>query len=207
MSQILNSVRDTVRLVMRQVARGLNTASGGKLHPDAVTLIGLAMHVPIAVLIATGHNVWAAVLLVIFGLFDTLDGELARLQHRASERGMLLDAATDRMKEVLLYMGAAYVLAYGTTPGHAVWAVAACGASLCVSYIKAKGESAVASKKTIPHAELNRMFKDGIAPFEVRMAILVLGLLANQLVWAVAIVALLATYTAFQRLIMISKKL
>jgi phosphatidylglycerophosphate synthase len=207
MEKLLNAIRDWVRQGMRKLARGLNSLSGGKLSPDMVTIVGLLMHIPIAWLIATSHNYWAAGLLVVFGLFDTLDGELARLQKRASARGMLLDASTDRMKEVFLYMGAAYVLTQSATPQRAVWAVAACGASLCVSYIKAKGESAVASSKNIPHAQLNRMFQDGFARFEVRMAILVIGLLINQLVWAVGLVAILAAYTALRRLLLISKRL
>jgi len=176
-----------------------------------VTYAGFAMHLPIAVLIATGHNLWAAGLLVVFGLFDTLDGELARLQKRAGPRGMLLDASTDRMKEVLLYSGAGYALALGEHPATAAWAVAACGASLCVSYVKAKGEAAIASvesgRKGIPHATLNRMFADGLLSFEIRMAVLVVGLLAGQLVWAVAAIAVLAAFTAFQRLIRISRAL
>lgn len=207
MNGLATAIRESIRGVMRRIARQLHTLSGGKLHPDTVTLIGLAMHVPIAWLIATDHNGWAAMLLVIFGLFDTLDGELARLQGRASVRGMLLDASTDRMKEVLIYMGAAYAITMGETPGAAVWAVAACGASLCVSYIKAKGESAIAAKKNIPHHQLNRMFKDGLAPFEVRMAIVVVGLVFDHVVFAVGLIAVLATYTAFQRLILISRKL
>lgn len=164
------------------------------------------MHIPIAGLIAAGYFGYAALLLVIFGLFDTLDGELARLQKRASAAGMLLDASTDRMKEVLLYIGSAYVLA-GTGRGHiAAWAVAACGASICVSYIKAKGETAVKDKGLTPN-EINRLFQDGLGRFEVRMALLVAGLLTNQLLPVLIIITVLSTYTAFERLIKISKKL
>lgn len=193
---------------MRRIARWLNVVSSGSISPDAVTLAGFAMHVPIALLIATRHNWWAAGLLVVFGLFDALDGELARLQKRAGECGMLLDASTDRMKEVLLYSGAAYALALGKHPAMAAWAAAACGASLCVSYVKAKGEAAVAARaQKIPHDKLNRMFKDGLLTFEIRMAVLILGLLADQLALAVAAIAVLASYTAVQRLIRICKQL
>lgn len=193
---------------MRRVARLLNVVSNGKVSPDAVTLLGFAMHVPIALLIATQHNLWAAGLLIVFGLFDALDGELARLQKRAGERGMLLDASTDRMKEVLLYSGAAYALALGEYPATAAWAAAACGASLCVSYVKAKGEAAVAARaQKMSHDKLNRMFKDGLLTFEIRMAVLAAGLLFDQLAWAVAIIAVLASYTALQRLVRISKQL
>ena len=193
---------------MQKVARGLHRISGGRIHPDAITIFGFLMHIPIAILIALRHyNILAAILLVIFGLFDTLDGETARLQGRASPRGMLLDASTDRMKEVLLYIGVAYALTLSNHPTTAVWAVAACGASLCVSYVKAKGEAAVASMKTIEHAKLNHLFKDGLLTFEIRMTILIVGLLCNQLVIAVAVIAVLATYTALQRLIRISRSL
>ena len=193
---------------MRYVAKALNTLSKGKLHPDAVTITGLVMHVPIALLIATYHNVWAAGLLVVFGLFDTLDGELARLQNRSSVTGMLLDASTDRMKEALLYSGAAYALALGDHPATAAWAAAACGASITVSYVKAKGEAAVASgKQDIPHAVLNRMFADGLLTFEIRMFLLVVGLLTNHLMWAVAFIAVFASFTAIGRLVRITKHL
>lgn len=192
---------------MRHIAQWLNKVTGGRLRPNTVTVVGVVMHIPIAVLIAFGYFIPAAILLIIFGLFDALDGELARLQKRASQQGMLLDASTDRMKEVLLYTGAAYALALGDVPELAALAVLACGASLCVSYIKAKGEAAIASKKSVPHHELNRLFSDGFARFEVRMAILVIGLLAHQLAIAVALIAILATYTALWRLVVISRGL
>ena len=173
-----------------------------------VTLFGLAMHVVIAYLIAVESNYWAAGLLVVFGLFDVLDGALAAVQGKTSARGMLLDASTDRMKEVLLYSGAGYALALSDRPATAAWAVAACGASLCVSYVKAKGEAAVASaNKDIPHTILNRMFGDGLLTFEIRMALLVVGLASGQLLPVVIVIACLAGLTAIQRLVRISRHL
>jgi CDP-diacylglycerol--glycerol-3-phosphate 3-phosphatidyltransferase len=204
----MERVKQTVRAGMRRLAVGLNHASRGRLSPDAITIAGFVMHAPIAWLIATSHNLWAAALLVILGLFDTLDGELARLQKRDSPRGMLLDASTDRLKEVLLYSGAAYALALGPHPATAAWAAAACGTSLSVSYVKAKGEAAIAaSRQDLTHAQLNRLFSSGLLSFEVRMAVLVVGLLANRLVIAVAVVAVLAGFTALQRLVQISRQL
>jgi phosphatidylglycerophosphate synthase len=173
-----------------------------------VTLFGLAMHVPTAYFIATGHFLWAAAFLVVFGLFDTLDGGLARAQGKASPAGMLLDASTDRFKEVMLYTGAAYWFVFHHEATMAAWAVLACGASLSVSYVKAKGEAAIASgDKVIPHATLNRMFSDGLLTFELRMALIVAGLLVDQLAGAVVAIAILASFTAVQRLVKISKQL
>jgi phosphatidylglycerophosphate synthase len=203
---LLDTVRRLIQKQMSVLAGGLNTLSGGKLSPNAITLVGFAMHLPIAYLIAAQQNYWAAGLLVVFGLFDALDGALARLQGKASNAGMLLDASTDRMKEVLLYTGAAYAIVQAGRPNMAAWSVLACGASLCVSYIKAKGETAVAGGKLSAN-EVNRLFQDGLGRFEIRMFLLVVGLLADRLILAVVFIALLSTYTAFERLVKISRKL
>jgi CDP-diacylglycerol--glycerol-3-phosphate 3-phosphatidyltransferase len=208
MKTVVQGIKNHVRAVMRVVARGLNKVTGGKVTPNGVTIFGTLMHIPIAFLIASEHFYWAAGLLLVFGLFDTLDGELARLQGRSSVQGMLLDASTDRLKEAMLYTGIAYVLATGAHPAGAAWAAAAVGASISVSYVKAKGEAAVASsEKEIPHHVLNRMFADGIFTFEIRMFILLVALLANQLMIATAIVAIGASFTVLQRLVRISRRL
>ncbi len=198
MESILAILTYRVRSVMRLCARGLNQASGGRLHPHIVTLVGLLAHLPIAWLIATDQFTLGAVLLAIFGLFDSLDGELARLQKRASNGGMLLDASTDRLKEVLLYWGAAYALGSAGQPYQATWAVGALGASLLVSYVKAKGETAVAGQ--LPANEVNRLFQAGLMRFEVRMFILIIGLLSSQLFPALIIISIGSFITAAYRL-------
>lgn len=206
MNSLIDMVTNAIRRLIYKFAKLLNKISGGKLSPNAVTLLGLFMHVPIALLISSDKNELAAVLLVIFGLFDALDGALAKVQNKASNAGMLLDASTDRMKEVLLYTGAAYAISISDRPSFAAWAVAACGASICVSYIKAKGETALKDAQLSPN-EINRIFSDGIFRFQVRMLVLIVGLLANQLLGAIILIAVASTFTAFGRLIKISRKL
>lgn len=206
MDKVLDGVRDAGRAVMMIIARGLNRITFGKLHPNVVTIVGLLAHIGIALLIADQQLVLAAGLLVFFGLFDALDGSLAKLQNRASSAGMVLDATTDRMKEVLLYIGVAYYFVNIGQANFAVWAVAACGGSLLVSYVKAKGETAVRDKGLSAN-QVNRLFGDGLLRFEVRMLVLIVGLLSGYLDIAVVVIAVLAWLTAFQRLIRIIKKL
>jgi phosphatidylglycerophosphate synthase len=191
---------------LKRVAKDLDKLSGGKISPTMVTITGLIAHLPIAWLIATDQYILAAILLVIFGLFDTLDGALARLQKTDSARGMLLDASTDRFKEVILYSGIAYSFTNSDNQKFAVWAVIACGASICVSYVKAKGETAVAKSK-LSSSEVNKLFQDGLLRFEVRMFLLVIGLLFNILTYMVVIIAILSVFTAVDRLIKISNKI
>lgn len=218
----METVRNLVRSVMRHVARVINRVSLGYVTPNMVTFVGLLAHVPIALFIAKGYFGRAVILLIIFGLFDTLDGELARLQKRASSAGMLLDAVTDRMKEAFLYAGIAFyfVERYTQTTEQLYYpqlleledlivvTVLAATGSMLVSYVKAKGETALAGGSLTAN-EVNRLFQDGFLRFEVRMTILIIGMLLGMagLVLAVFAIALLAWMTAIWRLINISRKL
>ncbi|MFC6086161.1 CDP-alcohol phosphatidyltransferase family protein [Sphaerisporangium aureirubrum] len=192
------------RRLMRRLAAAIDRVGRGRVTPDMVTLGGAALHVPIAVLIALGHLIPAAVLLAVTLPLDVLDGELARLQGRAGVRGMLLDATSDRLSEAVIYCGIAYWL---DVTGHsAVWAVMACGAALSVSYIKAKGEAALATAG-MDHDSMNRLFQVGVASLTNRKRVLVVGLLIGQVWPATVVVVLLSLLTVRQRWVAITRHL
>lgn len=211
----LEGIKNGVRTVMRAFAGSLHHISGGRLTPNAVTLTGVVMHLPIAYLMATGWWWQSAILLVIFGLFDTLDGELARLTKKTSAVGMILDSSTDRLKEVLLYSGLVFYFAHNELVWGAFFAALAMGASICVSYVKARGEIAVATAgrgKKYDHATLNKkVFAAGLLPFEIRMTLLVIGLLigafwhVDGLIIILAIIAVGSLLTFVQRMINIRR--
>ena len=204
-NSLLDRCKRIVQKYMNVIARMLDSVSGGKITPNLITLTGLLAHLGIAWLIADGQYVLSAALLVFFGLFDALDGALARLQKRDGPAGMLLDSITDRMKEVILYIGIAYAFINTGHYAAVVWAVAACGASLLVSYTNAWSEVVLIGKRA-PH-QINQSFRSGLMRFEVRMVVLILGLLSDRLIEAVALVAVLSFVTAVSRLQDVIKRL
>lgn len=206
MNGLINAVTEAVRGLMFQIAKFLNFITAGKITPNFVTWVGFLAHIPIALLLAQENNDLACALIIVFGLFDALDGAVAKVQNKASSAGMVLDATTDRMKEVMIYAGVAYALSVNDNPETAFWAVLACGASLCVSYVKAKGETAIKDKHLSPN-EINRIFSDGIFRFQVRMIILIAGLLTDEVVLALILITAGSINTAFRRLFAIQKKL
>jgi CDP-diacylglycerol---glycerol-3-phosphate 3-phosphatidyltransferase len=107
---------------------------------DALTVFGLACSVATAVLIASGHFVWAVVALSVAGVSDLLDGSIARGSGQASPRGAFFDSVTDRASDALLFGGVAWHLAHRSQylPMLA-FAVAAC--SMLISYERARAES------------------------------------------------------------------
>ncbi len=173
-----------------------------------VTVVGLLAHLPIVFLLFDGRLVLGGVMIIIFGLFDTLDGALARVQNVASTKGMFLDALSDRLKEVLILTGlSGYFLEINNDLG-VILCILTLGISMSVSYAKAKGEAAiVVSKYKISHDELNRFFEDGLGAYEIRIFLIALGCLFGYPSIFLSIILLLASYTLLLRTIKIMKAL
>src|SRR6185369_16190425 len=86
-------LRATVSRGLTPIGRGLERAGIG---PDGLTALGLALSVLTALLVGSGHLVWAVVALTASGLVDLLDGSVARTSGRASPRGAFFDSVADR---------------------------------------------------------------------------------------------------------------
>jgi cardiolipin synthase len=65
--------------------------------PNLISMLRLALVPVFAVLIVTGHDVWALAVLAFSGFTDWLDGVLARRLHQVSKLGQMLDPAADRL--------------------------------------------------------------------------------------------------------------
>src|SRR5271157_4006830 len=76
-----------------------------KTPPNAVTIIGLALSVAVGFLLSQGSFLIAVVVLLLAGLADTVDGELARQSHRTHRMGAFLDSSFDRLAEFSLFFG------------------------------------------------------------------------------------------------------
>lgn len=201
----LDQIRSFVRSIVKGIARGLHTISGGRITPNAITFLSLLGHVPVAYLIVGGRLRLAALFLIVFGLMDTLDGELARLQKRASNKGMFLDSVTDRVKEVMLYVSAGLYFVRDDYPLAAVWAIAACGIAVTVSYLNAWGE--VVTADLPKKADRNKTYRNGIMSYDVRIFVLVIGLAAHMLDAAVVTIAVLSVFTVLQRFANVYRRL
>jgi CDP-diacylglycerol--glycerol-3-phosphate 3-phosphatidyltransferase len=159
----------------RQRVRGIATPVAtflGRLGltPNALTVIGFLGTCVAAWAAASQLWLLAGVLVLVFGIFDLFDGTLARATGKVSRFGAFLDSTLDRAGESIVYVGiAAGSLAAGFAPG-AVLAATAMGAAFMVSYTRAKSES-------LGFTPGSGMANIGLAPREVRIAILAIGLI------------------------------
>jgi CDP-diacylglycerol--glycerol-3-phosphate 3-phosphatidyltransferase len=129
--------RQGVERGLGPLGRGLRSLG---VPADALTVFGLLASVATAVLIASGHLVWAVVGVIVAGVSDLLDGAIARGNGSASPRGAFFDSVTDRVSDALLLGGCAWYLA-GRHPYESILAFAVAACSMLVSYERAKAEA------------------------------------------------------------------
>ena len=75
------------------------------ITPNMLTLFGFVLNVVVAGLLVTGHLVAGGVMLIFAGLFDMLDGALAKITNRMSTFGAFLDLVVDRYSEATVLLG------------------------------------------------------------------------------------------------------
>jgi CDP-diacylglycerol--glycerol-3-phosphate 3-phosphatidyltransferase len=111
-------------------------------RPWHLTLLGLATNVWIGVLLLRGDRLVPGLLLIPAGLFDILDGAVARLRGEESRLGAFLDSVLDRVADVILFGCLYWSLAGQDLRLQAGLALSTLVIALSVSHIRAEAEAA-----------------------------------------------------------------
>ncbi|MDB5115766.1 MAG: CDP-diacylglycerol--inositol 3-phosphatidyltransferase [Mucilaginibacter sp.] len=120
------------------------------LTPNAVTSIGFILNIGVAVIFIIGGEAgnrgdltyigWAGGLILFAGLFDMLDGQVARLGNMKSTFGALYDSVLDRYSELIMFLGICYYLVAHHYFLSSIFAFIAMIGSMMVSYVRARAE-------------------------------------------------------------------
>jgi CDP-diacylglycerol--glycerol-3-phosphate 3-phosphatidyltransferase len=157
--------------------------------PNALTLINLGLNIVAAYVIAVGHFVPGGILILVSGLFDLLDGALARFAKQATKFGAILDSTVDRMSEAAILFG--LLIWYSGHEGRlevALIFVVLIG-SFLVSYVRARAEG------------LGWQCQVGLFTRAERVIVLAIGLLVNQVFIVLCILVVFVFVTVGQRLV------
>lgn len=125
----------------RQLLRPLvRTLSAMRVRPDTLTTLGWTLAVGAAVLFGLGYVRIAGLVMLIAGLFDALDGAVARESNRMSRFGAFLDSTMDRLSESAVFAGIMFFYASEARPFEVLLAGVAMTFSLLTSYTRARSE-------------------------------------------------------------------
>lgn len=118
--------------------------------PNTVTVIGFLLNVGVAIIFILGAEEgnrgdlsyvgWAGALILFAGLFDMLDGQVARLGNMSSDYGALFDSVLDRYSELVMFLGICYYLIAHHYFLSSLFAFIALIGSMMVSYTRARSE-------------------------------------------------------------------
>jgi CDP-diacylglycerol--glycerol-3-phosphate 3-phosphatidyltransferase len=161
-----------------------------ELNPNFFTTIGFILSIISAYFFATGSLRLGGLVILLAGTFDIIDGQVARATNRVTKFGALYDSTLDRYSEVIMFFGLAYFFVSQSMLKTSVAVSIALGGSIMVSYVRARAEA------------LGFACKVGMMQRPERVVYIGLGALIHQyvLVLALTIVAVLANFTALQRL-------
>jgi CDP-diacylglycerol---glycerol-3-phosphate 3-phosphatidyltransferase len=158
------------------------------LSADLVTILGVLGNFLAAWFIARGNLFTGGLLVLGFGLFDALDGSMARLGGGETKFGAFLDSVLDRYSELAIFLGILVFSIKNSDPTSCFLVFLAAAGSVLVSYIRARAQS------------LGIDTKIGILTRVERYLVIVPSLLISRPDLGLWIIAILGNFTAFQRI-------
>jgi len=164
--------------------------------PNLLTVVGVMLSISSAFFYAKGGFRLAAIILATGGLFDVLDGDVARREGRVSNRGAYLDSNFDRFSEFAPLFGIMLYYMKNNLFFASLTVIMIFG-SLMVSYAKARAEG------------LGIECRIGLADRPFRVLFLIVGSLCGSRVFIVFLVFLIIEVyaTLFRRVVYSIKKL
>ncbi len=183
---MLKKARRTLVQRVNRIPAELVAKTG--ISPNIVTTLGLLVALVTAWVLSTGHFFLGGFLVLVSGAFDMLDGAVARISGKSTRFGAILDSTFDRLSEAALFLG---LLAYYANQGsfqEVVLVGAALVGSMLTSYVRARAEG------------LGLKCEVGFFTRPERVILLAIGLIFNQMLVILWIIAVLSNLVAWQRL-------
>jgi len=186
MTGLRDFLGDRLRGLLQPLTRGFE-----RLHitPNQITVVGAALNLVAAVLVAQDRLLTAGIVFVVASCFDMLDGALARIAQKVTPFGAFLDSTLDRASEGAILVAVAYSFARQGHPVDVALVVVALLGSLLVSYTRARAEA------------LGLECKVGLMSRPERIVLIAIGLFFNVLPYVIYILAALTTFTVVQRVV------
>src|ERR1039457_1232485 len=160
-----------------------------KIHPNVLTFLGLVINIWAAWLFSQGRFVWAGVVVIGAGLFDMVDGRVARATKQVTLFGGFFDSVIDRYSDLALFMGLLVYYASINRFFYIVLTAIVMTGSVMVSYARARAEC------TIPQCKV------GFLERPERIVLIIIGALFDRMAPVLWIIAILSNLTVVHRMI------
>lgn len=157
------------------------------INPNALTVIGTAVSIGAGIAFALGLFGWGAIGILVGGIFDLVDGVIARKHGTATAFGAFLDSTLDRLADMAILLGVMVHYAAQGDAGTVLLGGIASMAAVMTSYAKARAEQFLPS------------FGGGFLERGERLTVIGVGAVSGYLVAALWFLALAGSGTVAYR--------
>ncbi len=172
--------------IIRLIVRGLALS---KINPNVLTFLGLVINGVAATYLAMGQFRKAGLIIIFAGLFDMVDGRVARATNQVTRFGAFFDSVLDRYSDLALLIG--LLVYYGTIsrPAYVVLTAIVMTASVMISYSRSRAENIIPTCKV------------GFLERPERVVLLIIGALFDRMAPVLWVIAILGNLTVIHRMI------
>jgi len=160
-----------------------------KIHPNVLTFLGLVINIWAAWLFSRGSFQWAGLVVIGAGLFDMVDGRVARATKQVTLFGGFFDSVVDRYSDLALYMGLLVYYASINRFFYIVLTAIVMTGSVMISYTRARAENAIPKCKV------------GFLERPERVVLIIIGALFGRMAQVLWVLAVLSNLTVVHRMI------
>lgn len=171
-----------IRLIVRALALS-------KINPNVLTFFGLLINMVAAAFLAVGNFRTAGCVIIFAGLFDMVDGRVARATNQVTRFGGFFDSVLDRYSDLALLVG--LLVYYGTInrASYVVLTAIVMTASVMISYTRTRAENIIPTCKV------------GFLERPERVVLLIIGALFDRMAPVLWVIAVLGNLTVIHRMI------
>jgi CDP-diacylglycerol--glycerol-3-phosphate 3-phosphatidyltransferase len=180
------------RVLLHAIVRGLALT---RISPNVLTFIGLLINIGAAVLFgyASIDNqrqmfLYAGLVIIGAGIFDMVDGRVARATNQVTQFGGFFDSVVDRYSDVALFFGLLVYYARANRFFYVVLVGVVMVSSVMVSYTRARAESLIGNCKV------------GFMERPERIVLVIIGALFNHMAPVLWVIAVLSNITVIHRI-------
>jgi CDP-diacylglycerol--glycerol-3-phosphate 3-phosphatidyltransferase len=173
------------QVILRAIVRALGFL---RVKPNHLTMLGFIMSIVTAYVFARGSFRLAGVLLIIAGLFDMVDGMVARSMNAVTPFGAFFDSIMDRYSDLILYLGLIIYYGQHDRMNYVVLVGVVMMGSVLTSYARARAECLIPKCKV------------GFLERPERIVLLIIGsfYFMDPVLWVIAV---LSNWTVVHRIL------
>jgi phosphatidylglycerophosphate synthase len=188
-----SAIGKTCGVLLYKIVDGLALT---RISPNVLTFVGLVINIVAALLFgfASADNnqprlfLYAGLVIIGAGIFDMVDGRVARATNQVTIFGAFFDSVIDRYSDVALFFGLLVYYARANRFFYVVLVALVMVSSVMVSYTRARAES------LIP------LCKVGFMERPERIVLVIIGALFNRMAPVLWVIAVLSLTTVIHRI-------